>query len=76
MRPGVRNVYFDERGVSRRYETSLEDGEWRWWRDAAEFSQRFISAISDDGNTIVSTGEMSRESPAWEPDLELTYTRA
>jgi hypothetical protein len=25
-------LYSDERGVSRRYEVSLRDNEWQWWR--------------------------------------------
>ena len=69
-------LYFDERGVSRRYEASLRDGEWQWWRSAPEFSQRFIGTIAADGRTIVGRGEMSRDGASWEPDLQLTYTRA
>jgi hypothetical protein len=69
-------LYFDERGVSRRYTISLRDAEWRWWRDTAEFSQRFTGIISADGRTIVGRGEMSRNGAPWEPDLQLTYTRA
>jgi hypothetical protein len=69
-------LYFDERGVSRRYEVSLQGGVWRWWRNAPGLSQRFTGAISADGRTIVSRGEMSRDGTSWEPDLELTYTRA
>jgi hypothetical protein len=69
-------LYFDERDVSRRYEVSLRDGELKWWRDTPEFSQRFTGAISADGRTIVGRGEMSRDGAPWEPDLQLTYTRA
>jgi hypothetical protein len=69
-------LYFDERGVSRRYAVSLEGTEWRWWRETAEFSQRFTGSIAADGRTIVGRGEMSRNGAPWEPDLQLTYTRA
>jgi hypothetical protein len=69
-------LYFDERGVSRRYTVSLRDAEWKWWRETAEFSQRFTGAIAADGRTIVGRGEMSRNGASWEPDLQLTYTRA
>jgi hypothetical protein len=69
-------LYFDERGVSRRYEVSLRDGVWRWWRNAPGFSQRFTGVIAPDGRTIVSRGELSRDGASWEPDLQLTYTRA
>jgi hypothetical protein len=69
-------LYFDERGVSRRYEVSLRDNVWKWWRNAPGFSQRFAGAIAADGRTIVSRGELSRDGARWDPDLELTYTRA
>jgi hypothetical protein len=69
-------LYFDERGVSRRYEVSLRDNVWKWWRNDPKFSQRFTGAISMDGRTIVSSGELSRDGGGWEPDLALTYTRA
>src|SRR4051812_10354634 len=69
-------LYFDERGVSRRYEVSLEGNMWKWWRDAPGFSQRFMGAIATDGRTIAARGELSRDGRNWEPDLQLTYTRA
>jgi hypothetical protein len=68
-------LYFDERGVSRRYEVSLQNNVWKWWRDDRKFSQRFTGTISGDGRTIVSSGELSRDGARWEPDLALTYTR-
>jgi hypothetical protein len=69
-------LYFDERGVSRRYEVSLRERVLRWWRDDPAFSQRFTGAIAADGRTIVGRGELSRDGAGWEPDLQLTYTRA
>jgi hypothetical protein len=69
-------LYFDERGVSRRYETSLHDNVWTWWRNAPELSQRFTGTVAPDGRTIVARGEMSKNGSSWEPDLALTYTRA
>lgn len=68
-------LYVDERGVSRRYDVSLQENVWKWWRNAPEFSQRFAGRIAADGRTIVSRGEYSRDGASWEPDLELTYTR-
>ena len=69
-------LYFDERGVSRRYAVRVQDGVWRWWRDTPEFSQWLALTVSADGRTIVSRGEYSRDGSTWEPDLELIYTRA
>ncbi|MCA1832121.1 MAG: hypothetical protein ABR548_05125 [Actinomycetota bacterium] len=69
-------LYFDERGVSRKYEVSLRDNTLRWWRNAPGFSQRFTGAFSYDGRTIVGKGELSKDGVTWEGDLALTYTRA
>jgi hypothetical protein len=72
---GCTMVYFDQRGVSRIIQTTLKDNVWKTWRDAPGFSQRFTGTISDDGNTIVGVGELSRDGVTWEGDLSLTYTR-
>jgi hypothetical protein len=72
---GCSMLYFDEREVSRRYEVRLDGNEWRWWRDAPDFSQRFVGTITPDGRTIVGRGEYSRDGGPWEPDLALTYNR-
>ena len=69
-------IYFDERGVSRRYEMSVQANEVRWWRDAPNFSQRNTVTISADGRTMSSHGELCRDGSHWEGDLALTYTRA
>jgi hypothetical protein len=67
--------YFDERGVSRRYEISMVGNVMRWWRDAPDISQRYTLTVSADGNALYANGEMSRDGGAWGPDLELMYTR-
>ena len=68
--------YFDERGVSRKYEVSVEGDVVRWWRDSPDFSQRMTCTIAADGRTMSAKGEMSRDGrKSWEGDLELTYTR-
>ena len=67
--------YYDERKVSRKYTCTIENNVWKWWRNDAHFSQRFTCTISEDGNKIISKGEMSKNGGAWEKDLELTYTR-
>jgi hypothetical protein len=68
-------LYFDERGVSRKYDVTLRDGGLKWWRNAPGFSQRFTGTIADDGRTIVGKGELCRDGSSWERDLDLTYTR-
>jgi hypothetical protein len=68
-------IYFDDRGVSRKYNMSIDNKEWKWWRDDPEFSQRFTVTISDDGLTMESKGEMKKGNSEWEGDLCLTYTK-
>ena len=67
-------LYFDERGVSRRYQVEVRSDEWRFWRDNATFSQRFTIRLVDQGRRMIGQGEMKR-GDAWEPDLQLTYMR-
>lgn len=69
-------LYFDERDVSRKYDVSFENNVLRWQRNAHGLSQRMLLTIAEDRNTIASNGEMSRNGGAWEPDLQLTYSRA
>jgi hypothetical protein len=66
-------LYFDERGVSRKQDVSIREGQLKWWRDDPHFSQRYIMDLSQD--RLVSSGEMSRDGGEWEKDLSLTYER-
>ena len=66
---------FDVRGISRKYEMTLDDNVWKWWRNAPEFFQRYEGRIVDGGNTIIGKGELSKDGVSWEQDLDLTYTR-
>jgi len=68
-------LYFDERGVSRRYLVALRSDQWHWWRDTPGFSQRFTGTLVDGGRRIVGKGELCRDGVTWEDDLQLTYTR-
>ena len=68
-------LYADERSVARVYQMSLEGGVWKMWRDAPGFSQRMTGTFSEDGNTIIVQGELSRDRAQWEQDLGVTYTR-
>ena len=67
-------LYFDERGVSRKYESTLRDNVWKCWRNAPGFLQRFTGDIVDNGRTIIGVWELKDDS-VWKRDLELTYTR-
>jgi hypothetical protein len=40
--------WFDSCDVRRTYGVSLDDGVWRWWRDAYEFDQRFSATLGRD----------------------------
>ena len=68
-------LYFDERSVSRKYDVSFKNNILNWWRNTPEFSQRYTWTFSNDGNTIVSKGELSKDGGEWEKDLEQTFTR-
>jgi len=68
-------LHFDERGVSRKYDVRFEDGVLTWYRNDPKFSQRFTLMIEKDGNSMVSSGEMSHNGGAWEKGLALVYTR-
>src|SRR4051794_30299826 len=68
--------YFDSRGVERTYEMALAGGEWRLWRDGADFAQRFTGTFSPDGMTIEGTWEIAPDGTTFARDFDLTYTRA
>jgi hypothetical protein len=68
-------LYFDSRKVSRKYECSIAGNQWKWWRNSPNFSQRFTVTIEENGNKMVSTGEMRRGDSDWEGDLNLAYER-
>jgi hypothetical protein len=65
----------DERGVSRKYEVTLHNNIWKWWRNAAGFFQRYEGLIGDGDNTIIGKGELSKDGLSWEKDLDVTYKR-
>ncbi|QDZ13106.1 hypothetical protein [Devosia ginsengisoli] len=67
--------YFDERGVSRKYDVTLGENGFAMQRMDPKFSQRMTFAIEPHGARMVSTGEMSREGAGWEPDLSQTFER-
>jgi hypothetical protein len=66
-------IYFDERGISRKYDVAVKDNQIKWWRYDDHFSQRFTMIIEKDRLTTI--GEMSRDGGEWEKDLSLTYKK-
>ena len=68
-------LYFDERKVSRKYDVSVEKNVVNWWRNAPGFSQRYSWTLTDDGNTIVGKGELSKDGTTWKGDLSQTFVR-
>lgn len=68
-------LYFDERGVSRIYQMSLQSGTWKLWRSASGFMQRFTGAIGKDGARIAGRWEKSYDDKTWEHDFDITYTK-
>jgi hypothetical protein len=68
-------LYFDERGVSRKYDVTMEGKQLAWYRNDPGFSQRFTISIEDDGANMVGKGEMSHDGAVWEEDLSLVFVR-
>lgn len=69
-------LYCDDRRVSRMYRMRFSGGDWQLWREAPGFFQRFTGAVSQDGNTITASWEVSRDDgKTWEHDFDLTYRR-
>ena len=68
-------LYYDSRGVYRVYRMSFIEGEWRSWRYAPGFNQRYIGKISEDGRTITGRWEMSEDGKHWKVDFDLNYEK-
>jgi len=68
-------LYFDERGVSRRYTVEPAEDHVTWHRDEAGFAQRMTITPSPDGRHLEARGTMSRDGGPWEADLQLSYER-
>jgi hypothetical protein len=67
-------IYFDERGVSRKYDVAISGNQVTWQREDPSFSQRATMTI-ETPDRIVTRGAMSRNGADWEDDLSSTYTR-
>ena len=73
--PNYTVLYYDSRKVSRIYEMSFLNGEWKMWRNSPGFSQRYTGKLSKDGNTITASWEKSVDGKNWEHDFNITYAR-
>ncbi|MGH2786191.1 MAG: hypothetical protein ACRDJ1_13095 [Actinomycetota bacterium] len=68
-------LYTDERGVCRIYLMSIDNGEWKLWREGPPFSQRFTGTFSDDGNTIAGRWEIAEDHENYVTDFDLVFRR-
>lgn len=68
-------LHSDERGICRIYQMSIDEREWRLWREGEPFPQRFTATIIDDGNPIAGSWEKAPDGHTWETDFNLTYRR-
>jgi len=69
-------IYFDQRGVSRRYAFEIRAGELSFWRDDPAFRQRFTVTVHPDQRRLSGKGTMSRDGGPWEGDLDVEYERS
>ena len=77
---GLRQHYFDSRGVVRLYAMTVQDGRWTLLRESADFSpldfrQRYVGAFGDGGKTIRGRWETAQPGEDWQLDFELVHTR-
>lgn len=68
-------VYFDERGVSRKFDVTVGINEVTCRRDRPKFSQIMRLRVDGGGDRLVGSGRRSEDSAALQDDLSLTYTR-
>lgn len=68
-------LYSDDRGVCRVYGMSIDDGEWKLWRDGEPFAQRFTGRIAADGQTIEGRWELAEDGGEFRTDFDMTYRR-
>jgi hypothetical protein len=68
-------LYSDERGVCRVYEMSIDDREWKLWREGDPFAQRFTATFSDDGSTLTGRWEIAENGAHFTTDFDLIFRR-
>ena len=69
-------LYYDSRSISRYQHMIFENGIWKFWREGADFYQRFEGKFSSNNNIITGKGDMSHDKGVtWEHDYDITYER-
>lgn len=68
-------LYSDGRGVSRVYQMAFNGEEWKLWRSAPGFHQRFAGEVSSDGKQINASWEKSEDGKNWQHDFDITYRK-
>jgi hypothetical protein len=68
-------LYFDERGVSRKFDVTVGVNELTCRRDHPKFSQIMRLRVDGGGVRLIGSGRRSEDGAAWQDDLSLTYTR-
>ena len=68
-------LYFDERGVSRKFDVTVGTKEVTCRRDHPKFSQIMRLRVDGDGDLLLGSGRRSENGAPWQDDLSLTYTR-
>jgi hypothetical protein len=68
-------LYFDERGLSRKFDVTVGVREVTCRRDHPKFSQIMRLRVEGAGEVLLGTGRRSADGAAWQDDLSLTYTR-
>jgi hypothetical protein len=67
-------LYSDERGVCRVYEMSIDEKEWKLWREGRPFNQRFAATFEEGRDVIRGRWEID-EGDGWRTDFDLIYRR-
>jgi hypothetical protein len=69
-------LYYDSRGISRNQHMIFENGIWKFWRNGADFYQRFEGYFSCNNTIIKGKGDMSKDKgKTWQLDFDITYER-
>lgn len=68
-------LYIDDRRVSRIYQMSFHNNEWKQWRDQSGFYQRFTGKINESKKRIIAFWEKSANGTNWQLDFNINYIK-